>query len=241
MIDDIFLTLALSPVLIPQAIYTKKVTPKLPEPLGPRKGSIGEVNSGRPLRVLVLGDSAAAGVGVESQEEALSGQLLKRLSIKSGVEWWLHAETGLKTADILSQLTALPAFEIDLVVTSLGVNDVTAGTRCKRWSELQQELIALLVSKFKAKQIYLTNVPPMHLFPSLPQPLRWYLGRRSSMLNKALEALALSADHLKYVTIEFPMNADFFAADGFHPSAKAYALWSEQLCEHIYEWDAISD
>jgi len=54
----------LSPLLVCQGIYVRRVTPKLPEADGPRSGEAG---SGALLRLLVLGDSAAAGVGVRTQ------------------------------------------------------------------------------------------------------------------------------------------------------------------------------
>ena len=50
---------------------------RLPEAEGPRAGSAGE---GPALRLLILGDSSAAGVGTTHQEEALLGQMRKRFS-----------------------------------------------------------------------------------------------------------------------------------------------------------------
>jgi hypothetical protein len=68
--------LALAPILLCQGKYVRRVTPKLPEADGPR---FGEAGVGKPLRLLVLGDSAAAGVGVNTQQEALAGHLVKGL------------------------------------------------------------------------------------------------------------------------------------------------------------------
>jgi hypothetical protein len=63
-------TLALGPLLLAQGLYVRRKTPLLPEPPGARSGFAG---TGRLLRVLILGDSAAAGVGAASQLSALSG------------------------------------------------------------------------------------------------------------------------------------------------------------------------
>ena len=226
MIDDLFLTLALAPVLVPQGIYTKKVTPKLPEPEGLRKGIRGE---GDALKVLILGDSAAAGVGVEAQDQALSGQLVSKLSQHCKVDWRLEAETGLNTAEVLERLQILDAFETDVVVVSLGVNDVTGGTRLKHWLNQQRDLKELLQAKFRAKHIILSSVPPMHEFPALPQPLRWFLGRRSSAMNMLLNKHTSLEKDVTFVELKFPIHKDYFAHDGFHPSARAYGLWSDVL------------
>ncbi|KAB0649370.1 SGNH/GDSL hydrolase family protein, partial [Burkholderia diffusa] len=56
-------TAALGPLLLMQGRRVRRVTPRLAEAAGPRDGTAGD---GPPLRVLVLGDSAAAGVGVAS-------------------------------------------------------------------------------------------------------------------------------------------------------------------------------
>ena len=69
-------TLALLPVLVFQGVKVRKNTPRLLEASGDREGIIGQ---GQPLSLLILGDSAAAGVGVESQSEALSGAILQAL------------------------------------------------------------------------------------------------------------------------------------------------------------------
>jgi lysophospholipase L1-like esterase len=247
MIDDLFLTLALSPVLVLQGIYTRKVTPKLPEPVGRRDGveddagwsDVGVCDSDS-LKVLILGDSAAAGVGVDEQRYALSGQLMSKLAKHRKVEWRLEAETGLNTQEVLDRLYALDAFETDVVVVSLGVNDVTGGTRLKHWLRQQQELKQVLQNKFQASHIFLSSVPPMHEFPALPQPLRWFLGRRSTAMNVALNDYASQDDVLAFVTVAFPMDKDYFASDGFHPSAKAYKLWSNILLEHFKERGLLS-
>ena len=69
--------LALSPLLLAQGVYVRRVTPRLPEAPGSRSGVAG---GGPSLKLLILGDSAAAGVGAASQDEALAGQLAVALA-----------------------------------------------------------------------------------------------------------------------------------------------------------------
>src|SRR5689334_20066239 len=69
-------SIALVPLLALQGRRVRRVTPRLPEPPGPRAGLAGD---GPPLRLLILGDSSAAGVGAPSQDEALSGRLVSEL------------------------------------------------------------------------------------------------------------------------------------------------------------------
>ena len=94
----------LAPVLLAQGSLTRSRTPVLPEPPGDRTGSRG---TGRPLRLLIAGDSAAAGVGAAHQDEALLGQLLARLVPSWHVSWRLAARTGATTASTRRELETL--------------------------------------------------------------------------------------------------------------------------------------
>ena len=206
-----------------QGLYVRLVTPRLPEPNGARSGVRG---SGTPLSLLILGDSAAAGVGVTTQAEALSGRLADVLGSQFRVSWKLMAQTGNRARDIASMLAAASPERFDAVVTSIGVNDVTRGTELGAWIGQLGHIAELLRSKFHAQHIILSSVPPMHLFPALPQPLRWYLGERAKRFNRALEVLARSCGACEFAAPDFPMEPATMAADGFHPGARAYAMWA---------------
>ncbi len=225
-------SLLLAPILLGQAIYTRKVTPKLPEPAGPRQGCIG---SGPRLRLLILGDSAAAGVGVACQSKALSGTLSNKLSGHFTLEWKLLAETGLSAAEVIDKLKQSPVFGTDIALVSVGVNDITGGISAKRWIEHLRQIQTLLVNNYQAKTVVFTNVPPMGHFPALPQPLRWYLGRKADLFNQHLKTFTLSQPNLEYVGVSFPITHAYIAEDGFHPSGTAYELWSDLVVDKISE------
>ena len=93
--------LLLSPLLLGQAIRLRKIALQLPEASGPRTGSLG---NGPPLRFLIIGDSSAAGVGAQTQDEALAGQLVAALGAHHTVHWQLIAATGATTASTLAKL-----------------------------------------------------------------------------------------------------------------------------------------
>ena len=148
-------------------------------PAGARGAAEGATGEGAPLRVLVLGDSAGAGVGAASQDEALTGRIVAGLVDRFRVEWRLVARTGATTASTFRHLERAEAFATDVVVTSLGVNDVTGNVGVERFLRQQAALFALLRGKFGARLILASGIPPMDRFPALPQPLRWYLGARA--------------------------------------------------------------
>ena len=120
-----FAGIPLAPLLMLQGRRVRATLPELPEAGGERRGVAG---SGPPLKLMIVGDSSAAGVGAASQEEALLGRTVAALAASFEVDYRLVATSGARTELILRRLTRMPSSPVDVVVSVLGVNDVTAGT-----------------------------------------------------------------------------------------------------------------
>ena len=216
----------LLPVLLPQALYVRRKALVLPEAAGNR---IGETGTGQPLRLLVLGDSSAAGVGVKTQTQALLGHLLGRLTPKYRVQYHLIAQTGLTTDQITQKLLDEAQGSYDLAIIALGVNDVTRLVQPHVWKDQQLDLHGQLRSRFGVKFICQSGLPPMGLFPLLPDPLRAVLGARATHLDQILEGIVNADPAAARVSLEFPLDAENMAEDGYHPSAKVYAAWADRV------------
>ena len=100
-----------------------------------------------------------------SQDEALCGRLVAELSPRRTLDWRLEARTGYTTADAHAHLAALPEDRFDVVVLSLGVNDVTGGLGRACWLARQAALADMLRERFAPQAVLFTALPPMHLFP----------------------------------------------------------------------------
>lgn len=220
----------LGPLLLMQGIYTRKVTPRLPEAEGARQGIAG---GGVALRLLIVGDSAAAGVGASTQDEALSGQLVSQLANDYHVSWTLWARSGLDSQALLGLLEDSVPEAFDVALVSIGVNDVTSTLAADEWVARQHRLIGLLRERYAVKQIVLSPLPPMHLFPALPQPLRWYLGLRASAFNTCLAELAERSDHCTLLATRLAPVNDSMARDGFHPGPAIYSQWADDAAAVI--------
>ena len=223
-------TLAVLPICVLQGIYVKKTIIRLPEPDGERIGSYGK---GKKLLSLgILGDSAAAGVGVKVQKDALLGQLLASLQDQYTIDYQLHATTGHTTDQLIERIKKLPIQRIDVVITSIGVNDVTQLKSPKKWLQQQKQLYRLIQEKFNPQLIVIAGVPPMHVFPALPNPLRWLFGSYAKSMNQALDVLIKSHKNMycMHYDIEYyqKMNLNM-AEDGFHPSKEIYGYWAKQI------------
>ncbi len=218
------------PVLWMQGKKVRRVTPRLPEAQGARAGTCG---SGPRFRLLVAGDSGAAGVGVSTQDQALCGQLVRRLSRHHTVEWRVLAVKGLDSPGLLRLLETAPTAPFDAVVLSMGANDVTCLCAPQRWLQWQEQLAQVIESRFTPGLLVHSAVPPMHACMALPQPLRWFMGRWANEMNQLLSDLV--SDHNKRTIHWHPASTTRIglAADGIHPSAQGYAQWAEGLSDLI--------
>lgn len=224
-------TVLLGPVLLLQGQRVRRGIVRLPEPPGARAGVAG---AGPRLKLLLLGDSAAAGVGATHQDEALSGQLVRALSARFEVHWRLEARTGATTASTIEHLRSLPAEPFDVAVTSLGVNDVTAGRRVPAWLQEQATLRALLRERFGVNRLLVSGLPPVHDFPALPQPLRWYLGARARAFDQALRQAIFDEPGARHIGFDGGHDVpSMMASDGFHPGPPVYAAWAQRLADAL--------
>jgi len=228
-------SLALAPVFALQGRHVRRSTPRLPEPPGPRAGTRG---AGPPLRLLLLGDSAIAGVGAESQDEALSGRLVAELAPTFRVSWALVARTGATAAGTARHLAreapAAATQLFDVAVLSVGVNDVMGRRPVARWLQDLDALAALLRTRFGVRHLLLSGLPPVHLFPAFPQPLRWFLGATTRRFDRAMAQWAASQPDCEHVPLTFSAaDGLLLAADGLHPAPAAYRKWSLELAPRI--------
>ena len=231
MLDRILMIL-LGPILLAQGKKVRKETPFLPEPPGERIGIAGQ---GPLLRLLVVGDSSAAGVGAVHQDLALLGQIVSRLSQDYTVEYRLEATTGSTTRGTVRRLKKLDPEKFDIAVTSLGANDSTRMISVDKFMEDQERLVNLLKDDFGVKWVVCSPLPPMHIFPAMPQPLRWVIGRKAMSLNKVLGPWLGSQPGCNFLEREFSLDVRLMATDGFHPGPEAYEIWGEAMAQRIKE------
>lgn len=227
---DQIVRIPLAPLLVAQGLGIRRRVNQLAEPPGAREGHAG---TGAPLRLLIIGDSSSAGVGARTQAAALSGQLVGQFAEQFDVRWKLVGETSATTKVVMQRLAPIEAAPYDVVVSALGVNDVTRGSSAHVWTTRQGQLADLLVSKFGAKLIVASGLPPMGAYPKLPQPLRWVLGQQAKRLDRALAELCDRHPVMSHLPLHIPFEPRFQASDGYHPSEEAYTLWAKMIADHI--------
>lgn len=224
--------LVLSPVLVAQAIATRARLPRLPEPEGERHGAVGR---GAPLKLLVTGDSSAAGVGVGRQTDALAHRLAQRLAeaAKARVHWQLRARSGLTTAQTLALLRDEGHAPADVAVVVTGVNDVVDQIPSRRAVAAREALANWLRNGHGCQHVVFAPLPPVHHFHGLPQPLRWVAGTDARRHNAALSDWVITREDVSLVDMEMPLNPGVMAVDGFHPGEPVYRYCANAIALHI--------
>jgi lysophospholipase L1-like esterase len=229
--------IALAPALLWQGRQVRRQALRLPEAAGPRQGAVGD-GPGE-LRLLIVGDSSGAGVGAAHQDQALAGRLAHALAQRLGlrVHWQLQATTGHDSADALAALQQAELAPAELMVTALGVNDVVGQVSPRRWLATLGAIDKLARERAGVRYTLHSAVPPMHLFPLLPQPLRWMLGAQAAQFNRALELALRDREDRGMHAMPDLLGADHAAAlmaeDGFHPGPAGYRLWADTLAERL--------
>ena len=222
--------LALGPVLLPQARWVRRTALRLPEATGPREGVVGGGETR--FRVLVVGDSSAAGVGVADQAQALALPLAKEVAARMqvAVGWQLVAQTGVNAQEAIELVQRSTPAPADVAVVVLGVNDVTSQTRAPRFIDSLARLVAALPVKWAV----FSGLPPMHLLSAVPHPLRWYLGRYAAWLDAALREWC-AARGFGYCASDWSTDPRLLAQDGYHPGPDLYPQWASRLATVVVQ------
>jgi lysophospholipase L1-like esterase len=223
----------LGPVIYAQAQRVRATALELPEPPGPREGVAGEGEV--VLRLLVAGDSSAAGVGARTQYEALALPLATELAqrLVGAVRWQLIAQSGLTSEGVLHKLTHGHVHPADVAVVVVGVNDITKEVPLQQALRKRGEIAAWLRTHARVRHVVIPAVPDMDLFPALPQPLAWLAGKLARRNNEAQARWAASQPGLSHAAMEGVTHRSMFAGDGFHPAPALYARVRERLAARV--------
>ena len=221
------------PLTALQGLWLKFRATRLPDAQGERRGSIGH---GRTLRLLAIGDSIIVGVGVQVIEDSLSVQFAGALAklMQRRVDWFVDGESGLDISGLMNRLETLGLAEKpDIILISIGVNDVTRLSSIKRWRRSVVRLLDRLQDNWPEALFVFAGLPPMSTFPLPPQPLRFSLGVRAATFDTIASRLISERPGAQHMpTLINPLENDF-CEDGFHPSASSNQIWAKELAAAI--------
>jgi lysophospholipase L1-like esterase len=231
--------LPFAPFLYLQGQYIRRKIGRIPDAAGETVGKFGAENES--VKLLVLGESTAAGMGARTHETALAGQFSRFLGekINKSVEWHVVGRSGITIKETIDELVPqIPNEKFDYILLALCGNEVLKLRSPINFRCDMTTLLDILREKNKGATFFITNAPAVRLSPVLPNPVKFILGQLSALHDA--NAREFTAEMSKVFYFHQPTNVpkDFWA-DGIHPSEKGYTAWSKRMIEFFadkYQW-----
>jgi len=194
-----------------------------------------------PLRLTLLGDAVALGVGVDSVGETIGGQIAELLTGPDTpgrrgtrrVELSSVAVAGSRSADLGTQVArALVGTRPDVAVILIGAGDATG---LRRPAEAAAHLAAAVRRlRDTGVEVVVGTCPDLSACRAFAPPLRQLMGWQGRRVATAQAAAAHTAgadvvDLAAETGAVFRADAGALCFDGFHPSADGYRVWAHAL------------
>ena len=220
---------ALYGVMRAQASWARRIIGPAETRPPPPQAVYGPSLPGEPLSVLILGDSAAVGYGMESADDTPPGMIGAGLSHISGrpVRITSMARVGARSSGLADQIDAGLSENPDVAVIVVGTNDVTHRVRPSE----SVRLLAAAVRRLRAAgcEVVVGTCPDLGSIKPVPIPLR-LVAREWSRRLAAAQTIAVVEAGGRSVSLAALLGPSFTAAPGelfgpdrFHPSAAGYA------------------
>jgi lysophospholipase L1-like esterase len=201
------------------------------------RASVGRAGA-PPLRLVLLGDSSALGVGVDRLTDTIGGQLAQLLAQAgpAGSRRVLLSSVGVsgsRSTDLATQVArALLGERPDVAVILVGANDATG---LRRPGEAAAYLgAAVRRLRDAGVEVVVGTCPDLGAVRAIAPPLRQvvgWLGRRvaQAQVLAVREAGGVVVDLAAETGPVFRADAGTLCYDGFHPSADGYRVWAHAL------------
>ncbi|MDX6299357.1 MAG: hypothetical protein QOF53_571 [Nocardioidaceae bacterium] len=202
-------------------------------------GWYGEGRTGPAIKVVLLGDSSAAGYGVETVQETPGARLASGLAEGADRRVYLRsvAGVGAQTRDLSRQIDEALDLQPHVAVILVGANDVTH-------SRLPSESVRLLGTAVRrlrdsGAEVVVGTCPDLGTIEPVAFPLRqvarlWSRRLAAAQTIVTVEAGGRTVSLASVLGPEFEATpALFFGPDRFHPSAAGYASLAAMLLPSV--------
>jgi lysophospholipase L1-like esterase len=179
-------------------------------------------------KLLILGESTAAGVGASSVESTLAGNIYRLFGQDCIVT--NMGKNGIRASQVLpffAETLKTEKAQIIGVFIFLGANDCFRLTNPTDYHRSLLKLIHSLELDFNPTWIYLADIPPVHLFPAFPSTLQSYLKSQREFLRDEMKQIAHGNPKILFDELNLNLKPDFFCEDLVHPSDIGYRAIAE--------------
>ncbi|NQZ76069.1 MAG: SGNH/GDSL hydrolase family protein [Ekhidna sp.] len=240
------ISIPLLPLMYLQGKKIKASVPSLPEATNPE--GLVDLNQDRTMKVITIGESTMAGVGVETHDHGFSGWLAKSLAedLEVNIDWKVFAKSGYTVKKVTERI--IPKIDVpdpDLIVIAMGGNDAFELNTPRKWQGDIINLIKSIQSKFDDTPIYFVNMPPIKDFPAFTPLIKFTIGNLVEIFGEELRKICTHHDNVYFLSDRIRLSQwiektgsssdkDFFS-DGVHPSELTYRIWAQESAKKITE------
>jgi len=216
-------------VLVGQAVLARRTIPMAESPPPRCDGRYGTEHDGAEISLVFLGDSSAAGYGVDTPRHTPGALLAAGLSeqLSRPVRLRCFAVVGAESAGLPPQVDHALELRPDVAVTFIGVNDVTH--RVPLRDAVRHLVQAVRRLREAGTEVVVGTCPDLGTVEPIQPPLRW-LARRWARQLAAAQTVAVVEAGGRTVSLGDLLGPAFaadparmFSHDRFHPSAAGYA------------------
>lgn len=191
-------------------------------------------HGGPPVRLAILGDSAAAGFGIDHPDLAYPRLLARRLADRTGrpVEVRCLARRGVRVAQVTDQqVPALGPLRPHVVAVAAGANDVLGRVPPHVLARHTRTLIGRIRDEAPDAVVFIGPPARFGDAPALPAPTRWVLDAVSHVARQVMTRVAEEED---VATGMLPrLAAEDFGPDGFHGGEPAHVLAADITVDSV--------
>lgn len=194
---------------------------------------------GTSRRLVILGDSVAAGLGADHHFETIGAHLAQLVADHGRQPVLLStvAEVGARSRDLDDQVSRALHYRPDVAVVIIGANDVTHAVR----PQVSVRRLDLAVRRLRAAgvQVVVGTCPDLGTVQPIRPPLRWYVRQQSRTLAAA-QTVAVVEAGARAVSLGDLLGPEFrarptqlFSSDRFHPSTAGYEAVAQVLAPSV--------
>ena len=215
-------------LLVGQARLARLTIPLAEAPPPRCDGRYGADEAGDPVRLVLVGDSSAAGFGVEQARQTPGAVIASGVSeaLSRPVDLRCFAVVGATSEEIKPQVQRALAHRPQVAVILVGANDVTH--LVKTPVAVAHLADAVRTLREAGGEVVVGTCPDLGTIRPIQPPLRW-LARGLSRSMAAAQTIATVEAGGRTVSLGDLLGPEFarapdrmFAADRFHPSAEGY-------------------
>jgi len=202
-------------------------------------GWYGRGNVGSVITITLLGDSSAAGYGVESVPETPGAVIASGVAAESGHRIYLksYAKVGAQSSDLSGQIDRALTLEPEIAVIFVGANDVTHTVLPSQSVRFLGEGVTRLVEA--GVQVVVGTCPDLGTVRPIPPPLK-QVARAWSRRLAAAQSITVVEAGGRTVSLAAILGPEFDAApavlfgpDQFHPSADGYRALAQVVVPSV--------